>query len=1048
MSWHEPCYRVRSQNTSPPTCRVEWVPPVSDTGALATRKSTEGVDVVQRVATKSLVVLVTVLLLPLLFPQSAFAQEFTRLQVLLPGEIAAPGTGTGKFGAPNAQTVGAAFDITVRACDDNWATVTSVTDQVEITSTDGSATLPSATTLSAGVTTLSVTMNAAGSFTISAADRTDLTIPQATSAPFSVSLVNGFEFSRINQKNQNAGQPMTVTVTAIDPSGSTVSGFSGAVQLQQITSFGIGRIEPSTVTLATGSWTGEVTMYRADETAINRGNVNIFAFLGTNTAVNGTSDPFTVHPGNFARVQIILPGQDPEPGSVTGVAGSPASQAADEPFAVEVFSTDTWWNPVPASDTVRITSNDTNASTPVTGALSNGYRQFTLSLGTVGTRNLSISDQTNGAIQGMTSAGIAVTNSAVNQFVIEPIAGAVTAGDTVAVTIRAADQAGNTIPDYSGDARLSANTGPGSISPESIQFANGLWTGDMLFRGAGGAVAFTCSDYASPPNSGTSGNFVVSPGPFTGLQVLLAGETPAGGTGDGASGTPDDQNAGTAFNVQLRAVDDFWNRVPGINARVALSSSDAFAGMPAEVTLNNGELIEPVTLFDAGTQTITAAALDTVGVNSHTSSPVLVLAGPYSRVLVLAPGESLAPGTAEGRTGAATDQSINFAFTVKVYATDAWWNPVSGVTDVVRITTNDPLAQLPQDAALVDGQIGMNLRLSTGGFQQITASNVSQPSMPTSTTQVRAISSGFHLEADVTPTAVQAGEPFTLTVRVTNDAGSVMQEINSSVEIEIQNSSTLDPGRGTLSQTSFQLLQGQRAVSLTYTYAEPILLVIRDDAGNEPAVSGVITVSPGPPARLTLSVDPPWVRGNKIVTLLARVDDPFGNGVPDQAVEFELVSGMGTLSPVDPATDGGGIARADFLSPRTPQVTRVRSTSGALTDEFDIETALVDPNAEPGHVTNYPNPFHPDEAPTTIAYKLSDDAHVTLEVYTLSGGLVLKREFPTGTVGGRVGLNEFEWNGRNGKGDLVSSGGYLVVVEAEGAGETLHVMRRKIAVVR
>ena len=29
-----------------------------------------------------------------------------------------------------------------------------------------------------------------------------------------------------------------------------------------------------------------------------------------------------------------------------------------------------------------------------------------------------------------------------------------------------------------------------------------------------------------------------------------------------------------------------------------------------------------------------------------------------------------------------------------------------------------------------------------------------------------------------------------------------------------------------------------------------------------------------------------------------------------------------------------------------------------------------------GTVTNYPNPFHPDEAPTTIAYVLDDDARV------------------------------------------------------------------------
>ena len=53
-----------------------------------------------------------------------------------------------------------------------------------------------------------------------------------------------------------------------------------------------------------------------------------------------------------------------------------------------------------------------------------------------------------------------------------------------------------------------------------------------------------------------------------------------------------------------------------------------------------------------------------------------------------------------------------------------------------------------------------------------------------------------------------------------------------------------------------------------------------------------------------------------------------------------------------------------------------------------------------------------------------------------------------GETGGLAGMNEFVWDGKNGKGDVVSSGGYLVVVDAEGSGETLHTMRRKIAVVR
>ena len=858
----------------------------------------------------------------------------------------------------------------------------------------------------------------------------------------------GFEFAKINQKNQYAGVPMATTVTAVDPNGSTVTGFNGAVNLAEITSYGPGRIVPAQVTLSNGTWAGDVTMYRADETSINRGNVNIEATLPGAPSVNGISDPFTVHPGSFARVQVVVPGQTPLPGSVSGLSGSPASQGAGQSFVVDVYATDDYWNPVPSADNVRITSNDSAANTPLTGTMSNGYRQFSVQLGTVGTRTLSVADLTSGSIQGMTTAGILVTPSAASAFVIEPFATPVTAGDSVDVTIRAVDVGGNTIPDYSGNAILSANTGLGSIAPELIVFSAGTWTGKMVFRGAGGSVAFTCSDFASPPHTGTSASFVVNPGPFVGLQVLAAGQTPQGGTASGFSGTPSPQNAGTPFNLTVRAVDAYWNRVPGINDQVSLVSTDAFAAMPAQTALVNGEVVLSITMYRAGTQTVTVADLDTGGIQPHTSSGIPVSAGAYSRVLLIAPGEQIAPGTAEGRTGTATDQSINFAFTVHVYAADQWFNPVSGITDVVRITSGDPLAELPPDTALTDGTAALAVRLSTGGFQQITASNVTQPGMPVSTTQVRAISSGFHLEAEVVPNAVQAGEAFTLTVKVTNDAGSVIQEINSSVTVEVQNASSQAPGQGTLLNTEFQLLQGQRSVQETYTFAEPIVLVVRDDAGNSPAVTEVITVSPGAPAQLLLTSNPPWVRGNKHATLDAQVVDAWDNGVPGEPVAFQMVSGAGILTPIDSATNGQGSAAADFLSPRNPEIALIRATSGLLSAELNLETALVDPNAADGSITSYPNPFHPGEAPTTIAYKLAADARVTMKIYSLSGAEVFEQITELGSPGGREGLNEFRWDGRNGSGDVVASGGYVLILQADRNGETIHTLRRRIAVVR
>jgi hypothetical protein len=276
----------------------------------------------------------------------------------------------------------------------------------------------------------------------------------------------------------------------------------------------------------------------------------------------------------------------------------------------------------------------------------------------------------------------------------------------------------------------------------------------------------------------------------------------------------------------------------------------------------------------------------------------------------------------------------------------------------------------------------------------------------------------------------------------------VIGEINSFVTLEVQNASSRQPGRGTLLTTQFQLLQGQRAVSETYTFAEPIVIVARDDAGNAPATSNAITIGPGLPAQIQLASAPPWVGGNKHATLSARLVDAFDNGVPDQPMVFSVLAGTGTLTPIDSLTAADGTSRADYLSARQPERGRIRASSNGVVADLDLETAFVDPNAAGGHVTNYPNPFHPPDEPTTIAYKLSDHADVTLRIFTMSGDLVLQRRYARGVAGGTAGLNEVTWDGKNGEGRVVASGGYVALIEAQGTGETLHVIRRKIAVVR
>jgi flagellar hook assembly protein FlgD len=126
----------------------------------------------------------------------------------------------------------------------------------------------------------------------------------------------------------------------------------------------------------------------------------------------------------------------------------------------------------------------------------------------------------------------------------------------------------------------------------------------------------------------------------------------------------------------------------------------------------------------------------------------------------------------------------------------------------------------------------------------------------------------------------------------------------------------------------------------------------------------------------------------------------------------------------------------------------LQAVSGSITAQLNLQTAFVDPTAPGGTITNYPNPFHPPTQGTTVAWKLDDDASVRVRIFTLGGDLVRDQSFDRGAIGGRLGLNEWIWDGKNGSGNVVASGGYIALVEASGAGQTLHVMKRKIAVVR
>jgi hypothetical protein len=106
----------------------------------------------------------------------------TQLQVLLPGEVNAPGTATGKTGTPTAESVNSLFTVTVNMCDSTWHIVSS-TDAVSLSSATDPG-VGSATGNLVGGTAQITTwyFDTAGSQTVTASDTSNTAITSNTSS--------------------------------------------------------------------------------------------------------------------------------------------------------------------------------------------------------------------------------------------------------------------------------------------------------------------------------------------------------------------------------------------------------------------------------------------------------------------------------------------------------------------------------------------------------------------------------------------------------------------------------------------------------------------------------------------------------------------------------------------------------------------------------------------------------------------------------------------------------------------------------------------------
>jgi hypothetical protein len=339
---------------------------------------------------------------------------FTKLQLLMPGETAAPGTSTGKSGTPVAQTAGSSYTVTVNGVDANWNLI-ATNDTIVISSSDANATLPASAALVGGTKTFSVTNKTAGSQTVTATDSTHGTITANTGTGFTVNpgaltklqlLVPGMTAAPGTASGysgaanaQNTDNALTVTVNGVDANWNLVNSAGDTVG---ITASDPNATLPANAALVGGTQTFSLNFNTAGTRTVTATDI-------TNGGISPNTSPnITVNVGAFAQLQILLPGQAAAAGTVSGLTGSPSAQVAGASFSVTVNAVDASYNVVSTNDAVHLSSSDANATLPPNTAMAGGTLTLSVTNKTVGSWNFTASDVPHGGIASGISSNLTV----------------------------------------------------------------------------------------------------------------------------------------------------------------------------------------------------------------------------------------------------------------------------------------------------------------------------------------------------------------------------------------------------------------------------------------------------------------------------------------------------------------------------------------------------------------------------------------------------------------------------------------------------------------
>jgi hypothetical protein len=398
-----------------------------------------------------------------------------------------------------------------------------------------------------------------------------------------------------------AGAGDNLTIAAKDASNNTVTSYSGTKSLtfsgasvggsshpvvtaNNGTAIAFGSSEPisfsSGVATASAQSGGTMTLYKAETASIK---------VGDGTIDNGSGTSVTVSAA----------------GAESFALATPSTQTAGTAFSESLTAKDAYGNTATSYVGKQTIGFSGPSSSPSGKAPSYPSSvTFTGGVGTASPITLYDADEsttlsaTQGSVSGST-AGFAVNPTTASSFALAS-PGTQSVGSAFSATITARDAYGNTATSYVGKQTIgfsgpsSSPSGKAPSYPSSVTFTGGVGTASPITLYDAQTTTLTATQSAL---SGTSPSFTVAANSASSFTVP----------------TPSSQTAGTAFNVTLTAKDAYGNPASSYEGAktIAFSGPTTSPGgkapaYPASVTFSAGTATAPVTIYDAGSMSLTA----------------------------------------------------------------------------------------------------------------------------------------------------------------------------------------------------------------------------------------------------------------------------------------------------------------------------------------------------------------------------------------------------------------------------------------------------------